>query len=179
MGDLTNVFSHYAFYLVILALAALVVSVKVNFSGEKLPWKDDETRWSATAKWLFYRIGDVIMVAICFFLLALLIVFPFTLGSLWKRFANTVTRPVYRAFAVAFLFLLAMAVSFLRKLFPRSYAVVEITVGLVLSWVALSSQPAGTSSLLQGIALAASVYALVNGVDDFAKGVEEKKKTIF
>jgi hypothetical protein len=107
------------------------------------------------------------------------VAFPFTLAELWPRVGRAMLRPVWRSIGLIFLFVLSLAVYYLRQIFTRSYAVVEITVGMIIAWGALGTQSVQGGSLLQGIALAGSVYAFVSGIDDFIKGEEERRKPLW
>ena len=169
-------------YVVIGLLATTIVAVKIVFTGATEEFRrntDPATpAWRAVVPWLFYRLVDMILVAVGLWIIYLIIAFPLTLAGLWPSVARAMVKPLWRSFALIFLFALSFAVYFLRQILLSFYAVVEILVGVAIAWGALGS-PAQNGSLLQGIALAGSVYALVNGIDDFRKGQEESRKTIF
>jgi len=176
MGVLLSILSNPLLYVGIGLAAAVIVAVKLEFTEVRAN-RSGESR--GVVRRVVEAVPDILVGAILIFIVFLIGAFPITLASLWPRVAHAMVNPLWRCLGLIFLFGLALAVNLFKTEFLRLYAVVEVLVGLMIAWGALAAPAVKGGGLFQGVALAGSVYALVAGIGDFLKGVEESKKSWF
>ncbi len=157
-----NILLNPLLYVAIGFLAASITAVRLGFEGEIK--KRREAGGESILVWLFYRLTDTAMTAAALFILFLIIAFPITLAMLWPHVESALSNPLWHALGLIFLLVLALAITVVRQLFLQAYGVTQIAVGMAIAWGALSSPSVQGGSLLQGVVLAGSVYALVEGM---------------
>jgi len=153
---------------VLSGLAVLALAIRIVFFGVK----------ERTPQPLFYKLTDLALLTLFFAVLLLIVAFPFTLAALWPIFARAVRNPLIRLVAVLTLLGLAWLVYFVKQSLLEAFAIVEVVTGLLIAWGSLSVGATSTGGLIQGVALAGSVYAMITGIDDFKKARSDFKNRL-
>ncbi|OAI53939.1 hypothetical protein AYO47_03900 [Planctomyces sp. SCGC AG-212-M04] len=115
----------------------------------------------------YFTITACLLVTPLLGLLAVISLWPAALYWGWNNLRGWADNPYTRFAIVLSIVLLAWILDAGKRCFPRVYGVVEILVGSVVCWQALTIKAASELSVL--VALGSGIYVIVRGIDNMGK----------
>ena len=127
----------------------------------------------------FHGGSEMGMIPIVFFIFGLffcvviiVLLWPFLFALLWSRFHSIQGHWWVRVIAVVCLAGIAYLFYTIRRDYRAPYGLAEIVMGIVACWVVLRNMQADRMTITIG--LAASVYFIVRGIDNYSAGIGRK-----
>lgn len=108
-----------------------------------------------------------------FSLVIIVLLWPFAFALLWSRFHRIQEHWWVRVIAVVCLAGIAYLFYTIKRDYRAPYGLAEIVMGIVACWVVLRNVQADRMTITIG--LAASVYFIVRGIDNYFAGVAPPK----